>query len=76
MLTDGGLTKMNDFADRMVFRAALVILLALVTQTAYQYGYNSKECRPIKTEVPLKNMTHKQQVRYIQRMNADKGVVK
>ena len=66
----------NDFADKVVFAVCLFALIALVIQVAYQYGYDAKECKPIKTEIPLKNMTHKQQVKVIRLSLRDKGAVK
>ena len=64
--------------DIAVGVAAVLVALALSAMTAYQYGYDAAraECKPIRTEIPMKQMSHKQQVRYVQRMHTDKGAVK
>ena len=64
--------------DIAVGVTAVLVALALSAMTGYQYGYDAAkaECKPIRTEIPLKQMTHKQQVRYVKRMMADRGAVK
>ncbi len=64
--------------DIAVGVTAVLVALALSAMTGYQYGRDAAraECKPIRTEIPLKQMSHKQQVRYVKRMMADKGVVK
>ena len=64
--------------DIAVGVTAVLVALALSAMTAYQYGHDAAraECKPIRTEIPLKQMTHKQQVRYVKRMMADRGAVK
>ena len=64
--------------DIAVGVTAVLVALALSAMTGYPYGHDAAraECKPIRTEIPLKQMTHKQQVRYVKRMMADRGAVK
>ena len=64
--------------DIAVGVTAVLVALALSAMTGYQYGYDAAkaECKPNRTGTPFKQMSHKQQVRYVKRMMADKGVVK
>ena len=64
--------------DIAVGVTAVLVALALSAMTAYQYGYDAAraECKPIRTEIPLKQMSHKQQVRQIKWANRDKGAMR
>ena len=66
---------MNRPADMAVFVTAFFIYSALLIQTAYQYGYDSKECKPL-PKVEFEKMTHKQQVRSVKWMMRDQGWIK
>lgn len=73
------MAEVTTKGDIAVGVAAVLGAFVLCFNFDYQAGYETArdECKPPpKTEVPMKDMTHKQQVRYIKRMNADKGVVK
>lgn len=62
--------------DIAVGVTAVLVALALAGMTGYQYGYETAkaECKPIHTEIPLKNMTHKQIIRWQQhRLTEAKG---
>ena len=64
--------------DIAVGVATVLVALALSAMTAYQYGYDAAraECKPIRTEIPMKQMSHKQQVKWTKWANIDKGWVK
>ena len=51
--------------DIAVGVTAVLVALALSAMTGYQYGYDAAraECKPIRTEIPLKQMSHRQQER-------------
>ena len=55
---------MTNNGDIAVTVFAILVLIALITQTAYQVGYDQAraECKPL-PRVEIKDMTHKQQVR-------------
>lgn len=46
---------MNEFADKIVFRVGVIILVALCIEAGYQYGYaegaKAKQCNPTKEPV-------------------------
>lgn len=60
---------------------AVFLILVIATSTAwiaYQAGYDDAkaECAPIRTKIPFKDMTPKQQVRYIKWFNRDREVIR
>ncbi len=62
--------------DIAVGVTAVLVALALSAMTGYQYGYDAAkaECKPIRTEIPFKQMSHKQQVRQIKWANRERMV--
>lgn len=63
--------------DIAVGVAAVLVALALSAMTAYQYGYDAAraECKPL-PKVEFKQMSHKQQVKWVKFENRDKGWIK
>lgn len=73
------MTRQGSDTDRIVFIVCAIIAFFLLLGFAYQSGYEAarSECHPvIKYQVPLKQMTHRQQVRNIQWMNRDREVIR
>ena len=62
--------------DIAVGVTAVLVALALSAMTGYQYGRDAAraECKPIMTEIPFKQMSHKQQVRQIKWANRERMV--
>ena len=67
----------NRPADRAVFWTGMLIFLALLIQSAYQYGYDTAraECKPA-ASYEIKPMTHKQKVRAAQWAMRDRGYIR
>lgn len=69
---------MTTNGDIAVGIAAVLGAFALCANVGYQFGYDAArdECKPIRTEIPFKQMTHKQQVRAVKWMMRDKGAIR
>ena len=60
------------YADRIVFGVVCVLTLIMSLASAYQAGYDAKECRPVPS-YEIKPMSQAQKVRWAKWMMRDQG---